>query len=40
MLDYYSNFEGPTRNEAIEIINMSINKNNKPQWLKNMYLFM
>lgn len=34
MLDYYSNFEGPNRNEAIEIINTIINQNNKPQWLK------
>lgn len=34
MLYYYSNFEGPNRNEAIEIINTRINQNNKPQWLK------
>ena len=34
MLDYYSNFEGPNRNEAIEIINTRINQNNKPPWLK------
>jgi hypothetical protein len=36
MMDYYSNFEGPSRNGAIKLLEEKLTRQNKPQWLKNL----
>ena len=39
MMDYYSNYEGPTRDGAIDIIKEKVTRHKKPQWLKNFVVY-
>jgi hypothetical protein len=39
MMDYYSNFEGPTRDSAINIMKERVTRHKKPQWLKNFVVY-
>ena len=39
MMDYYSNYEGPTRDGAINIMKERVTRHKKPQWLKNFVVY-
>ena len=40
MMDYYSNYEGPTRDGAINIMKEKVTRHKKPQWLKKFVIYL